>query len=484
MSSRPYAVSSQTTTSQESKHHDVTQTPVAVKETRTRGNSLPNLSRKTIFAMTFGFFGVNMAFSLQSSQMGRIFQTIGADPTKLGFFFILPPLAGMVVQPLIGKYSDMTWSKRFGRRMPYLIVAAPIAALVMVLLPNAGSFGFGYASIAALAFGAIAILFMDLSSNVCMQPFKMIVGDMVNEKQKDLAWSWQQSFSNLGGVLATLLPFLLTAFGVANVAKAGEVPLSVRLAFYIGAAILLITSLFTILSVKEYDPESYARYHHIERKQHQNTPTLWALLKKAPRAFWEVSFVQLFNWFAFQYLWTYATGAIAQNVWHTTDTSSAGYQAAGNWYGILTCVQSLAAVAWGFLVLSKTSANKRKFWFRVGLAAGALGFFGVFFVHNQFLLILPFCLIGIAYLTMQTQAFSIFTTSLDGNNEGAYMGLFNCGICLPQIIASVASFAIFPLVGKSMPAMILVAGVAMVMGVFAVSAISDNHKDSELVLSK
>ncbi|MDN6684229.1 MAG: MFS transporter, partial [Bifidobacterium crudilactis] len=174
-------------------------------------NSLPRLSKRTIFAMTFGFFGINMAFSLQSSQMGRIFQTIGADPTKLGLFFIFPPLAGMVVQPLIGKYSDMTWSNRFGRRMPYLIAAAPIAALVMVLLPNAGSFGFGYASVAALAFGAVAILFMDLSSNICMQPFKMIIGDMGSEDQKDMAWSWQQSFSNLGGVLATVLPFGLPA---------------------------------------------------------------------------------------------------------------------------------------------------------------------------------------------------------------------------------------------------------------------------------
>lgn len=443
-------------------------------------NSLPSLSMKTIFAMTFGFFGVNMAFSLQSSQMGRIFQTIGANPTKLGFFFILPPLAGMIVQPLVGKYSDLTWSQRYGRRMPYLIIGAPIAALVMILLPNAGSFGFGYASLAALLFGAIAILFMDLSSNVCMQPFKMIIGDMVNEDQKDLAWSWQQSFSNLGGVVATVFPFFLTMIGVANVAKQGEVPLSVKLSFYIGAAILLVTSIYTIMSVKEYDPETYARYHQIDTKKHEHKPSLWTLLKKAPRSFWEVSVVQLFDWFAFQYLWTYATGAIAQNVWNTSDTASAGYQAAGNWYGILTCVQSLAAVIWGFVVLSKTSPYKRKFWFRVGLLAGAAGFIGVFFTHDQYLLILPFCLIGISYLTMQTEAFSIFTSSLDGKNEGAYMGLFNCGICLPQIIASVASFAIFPLIGKSMPGMILVAGIAMLLGVFAVAVIKEDTPQRNL----
>ncbi|WP_415607417.1 SLC45 family MFS transporter [Liquorilactobacillus hordei] len=430
--------------------------------------------------MTFGFFGVNMAFSLQSSQMGRIFQTIGADPTKLGFFFILPPLAGMIVQPLVGKYSDLTWSNKYGRRMPYLILGAPIAAIVMVLLPNAGSFGFGYASIAALTFGAIAILFMDLSSNVCMQPFKMIVGDMVNEDQKDLSWSWQQSFSNLGGVVATVFPFLLTMFGVSNIAEQGVVPLSVRLSFYIGAVILLATSIYTVMKVKEYDPASYAEYHHLDPNHHKEAPSLWTLIKKAPRAFWEVSFVQLFDWFAFQYLWTYATGAIAKNVWNTADTASAGYQAAGNWYGILTCIQSVAAVIWGFLILSKTNPLKRKFWFRVGLVMGAIGFTGVFMIHDKYLLILPFCLIGISYLTMQTEAFSIFTSALDGKNEGAYMGLFNCGICLPQIIASIASFAIFPLINKSMPGMILVAGIAMLLGAIAVSVIKEDKPQENI----
>lgn len=446
-------------------------------------HGLPRLSLAKVFAMTFGFFGVNMAFSLQSSQMGRIFQTIGADPTKLGFFFILPPLAGMVVQPLIGKYSDRTWN-RFGRRMPYLLVGAPIAAIVMILLPNAGSFGFGYGSLAALLFGAFTILFMDLSSNVCMQPFKMIIGDMVNEDQKDLAWSWQQSFSNLGGVVATIAPFVLTIFGVANIAPKGQVPASVKWAFYIGAAVLLLTSLYTILSVKEYEPTTYARYHQMNEDQLKaKQPSLWSLVKKAPKAFWEVSFVQLFAWFAFQYLWTYSTGAIAANVWHTSDPTSAGYQAAGNWYGILTCVQSIAAVVWGMLILSRTRPNQRKLWYRIGLGMGGVGFIAVFMIHSQWLLILPFCLIGISYLTMQTQAFSLFTEALDGTNEGAYMGLFNCGICLPQIIASVASFALFPFVGKSMPAMIFVGGVALLLGVLAVSVIHPVLSDKTNVIN-
>jgi len=455
-------------------------TGTATKKTARISNSLPNLPLKTLFAITFGFCGVNMAFSLQSSQMSRIFQTIGADPTNLGLFFILPPLAGLIVQPLVGKYSDRTWSPRFGRRMPYLLFSAPIAALVMILLPNAGSFGFGYASLAALLFGAIAILLMDLSSNVCMQPFRMIIGDMVNEKQKDKAWSWQQAFSNLGGVLATLLPFVLTFFGVANTAKKGVVPMSVRLAFYIGAAILLGISAYTIHSVKEYDPETYAEYHQIDPQAHKNHKSIWQLIKEAPKALWEVALVQMFAWIGIQYMWTYTTGAIAQNVWNTTNATSAGYQAAGNWYGILTFIQSMAAVLYGFLILSHTNPYKRKFWYRFGITCFAVGLIWVFFIHNQYLLILPFCLIGIGFFTVHVEPFNIFTSSLNGSNEGSYIGIFNGTICLPQIIASVASFLVFRLVGKSMPGMMLVAGVSMLIAVIAISVLKQDKPQQDL----
>lgn len=432
---------------------------------------LPNLNSSTIFAMTFGFFGVNMAFSLQSSQLGRIFQTLGANPNKLGFFFILPPLAGMIIQPLVGKYSDRTWN-RFGRRMPYLLIGAPAAAIVLVLLPNAGSFGLGYASVAALCFGAIATLFMDLTSNVCMQPFRMILGDMVNENQKNLAWSWQQSFSNLGGVLASIIPFVLTEVGISNTASKGEVPLTVKIAFYIAAAILLITSFLTIFKVHEYDPVTYAKYHR--NNSHSNdekSPGFLRLLRNAPKTFWEASLVQFFSWFSILYLWTYSTGTISLNVWHTSDASSSGYQAAGNWYGVLTCVMSISAVLWGTFVQAKTKPSTRKFWYSLGLLSGALGYFMIYFIHNKWLLIIPFCLIGIAYLAINTQPFSILTESLNGENEGAYLGLFNCSICLPQICASIASFWIFPLVGNSMPAMFLVGGISLILGAASVSLV-------------
>ncbi|WP_283678547.1 SLC45 family MFS transporter [Lentilactobacillus sp. Marseille-Q4993] len=433
-------------------------------------NGLPTLKLSTIFALTFGFFGVNMAFSLQSSQMGRIFQTLGANPNNLGWFFILPPLAGMVIQPLIGKYSDKTWTK-FGRRMPYLLIAGPIGAIVLILLPNAGSFGFGYGSLAALLFGAIATLFMDLTSNACMQPYKMIIGDMVNEDQKDMAWSWQQSFSNLGGVIATIAPFALTMFGVANTAPKGEVPLTVKISYYAAAAILLLSSLYTVFSVHEYDPKTYSDYHGISLEEEQKkSPSFMELLRTAPKQFWEISVVQFFEWFAVMYLWTYSTGAIAKNVWNTTDASSAGYQAAGNWYGVLFCIQSVASVVFG-IFLAKSKPSQRKLWYRVGALVGAVGFMSIYFIHDQWLLILSFLLIGVNNLTMNTQPFSLLTESLNGKNEGAYLGLFNCSICLPQIVASIASFAIFPLVGHSMPTMLFVAGISLVLASLSVSLI-------------
>lgn len=461
--------------SQENLNANVQQNSATIKH----GHKLPNITLTTMFAITFGYCGVNMAFSLQTSQMSRIFQTLGADPSKLGFFFILPPLIGMVVQPILGKFSDGFWSPRFGRRMPLLMVAAPLAAIVMILLPNAGSFGLGYASLAALLFGAVAIILMDLSNNACMQPFRMIIGDMVNENQKDKAWSWQQAFSNVGGVLANLCPFVLTWIGVANVAKRGVVPFSVRLSFYIAAVILLATSIYTVLSVKEYDPDTYALYHNFDVKEKKAKKSYWTLLKEAPSTFWEVAVIQFFAYFGVQYLWTYTTGAIAQNVWHTANATSAGFQSAGNWYGILTFVQSIVGIAYGFLVLSRTSQYKRKFWYRVGLACGGLGMIWTAFTHNQYILILAFILIGVRFLTMHTEPFAIFTTATDGANDGAYIGLFNIFICLPQIVASISSFVIFPLVGNSMPAMIMIGGISWLIGAALMGIIKDKKQTTK-----
>lgn len=436
---------------------------------------LPNLPITTIWLISFGFLGVQMAFSLQSSNMGRIFQTIGADPHQLGFFFILPPLAGLIIQPLVGYFSDRTWMPKLGRRIPYLLIGAIVSVIVMCLLPNAGSLGFGFGSMAALTFGAITILFLDLSSNVAMQPFKMMVGDMVNESQKGFAYSIQSFLSNSGAVLACIFPFLLTLIGVSNSAPKGVVPQSVVISFYVGAIVLIICSLFTVFKVKEYSPAEYAAYHGITEESKKEKVSFLKLLQRAPKVFWTVTLVQLFCWMGFQYLWTYGTGAVAANVWHTAEPSSSAYQAAGNWFGILSAVQSIAAVLWS-LVLSRVPNDKRKPGYAISLLLGGIGFGSVFFIHNQGALLVSFTLIGIAWAAMMTFPFTILTNALSGKNMGTYLGLFNGSICLPQIIASCLSFVLFPVLGASMPAMILLSGILLVVGALSVSTIKETYK--------
>lgn len=432
---------------------------------------MPDLPKKELFAITFAFLGINMAFSLQSSQMSRICQTIGANPNNLGFFFIFPPLMGMIVQPIMGKMSDRTWN-RFGRRLPYLLFGTPIAALVLIMLPFSGSLGFGYGSMAAMIYAATAVCLMDLFSNICMQPSRMIVGDMVNNKQKNFAWSWQQVFSNGGGILATILPFIFTMFGMSNTAKRGVVPNTVIWSYLCAAAVLLFTGLWTVFNVKEYDPETYAKYHHIDPEEQNKSVSLWKLIKTAPRAFWEINLVQLFSWFAIMYVWTYTTGTCARNIWHTSDVTSAGYQAAGNWYGILTAVYSIAGIVWG-LIYAHAKAGSRKKWYTFGMIVGALGLIWMTFVTTKTTSIIAMIMFGIGNFSINTIPFTLLTSSLNGKNEGAYLGLFNVGICVPQIVASLCSFFLFPLVGHNQPMMLLLGGISLLIGALAVQAIHE-----------
>ncbi len=432
---------------------------------------MPDLPKKELFAITFAFLGINMAFSLQSSQMSRICQTIGANPNNLGFFFIFPPLMGMIVQPIMGKMSDRTWN-RFGRRLPYLLFGTPIAALVLIMLPFSGSLGFGYGSMAAMIYAATAVCLMDLFSNICMQPSRMIVGDMVNNKQKNFAWSWQQVFSNGGGILATILPFIFTMFGMSNTAKRGVVPNTVIWSYLCAAAVLLFTGLWTVFNVKEYDPETYAKYHHIDPEEQNKSVSLWKLIKTAPRAFWEINLVQLFSWFAIMYVWTYTTGTCARNIWHTSDVTSAGYQDAGNWYGILTAVYSIAGIVWG-LIYAHAKAGSRKKWYTFGMIVGGLGLIWMTFVTTKTTSIIAMIMFGIGNFSINTIPFTLLTSSLNGKNEGAYLGLFNVGICVPQIVASLCSFFLFPLVGHNQPMMLLLGGISLLIGALAVQAIHE-----------
>ena len=319
----------------------------------------PNLSFWQLWNLSFGFFGVQIAYALQSANISRIFATLGADPHNLSYFWILPPLMGIVVQPIVGTLSDMTWT-RFGRRIPYLFVGAAVAVLVMCLLPNAGSLGMAVST--AMIFGLISLMFLDTSINMAMQPFKMLVGDMVNEKQKTLAYSIQSFLCNAGSIAGYVFPFFFTILGISNQAPSGVVPDSVVYSFYIGAAILILCVIYTTAKVKEMPPKVYAEYHTVEKKEETSKSNVFTLLKFAPSTFWKVGLVQFFSWFAFMYMWTYTNGTVAANCWGVDmlahdATMTKGYQEAGNWVGILFAIQAIGSVAWQWFFHSSRTPN-------------------------------------------------------------------------------------------------------------------------------
>lgn len=268
-----------------------------------------DLSFWKLWNLSFGFFGVQIAYALQSSQVSRIFSTIGADPHDLSYFWILPPLMGLIVQPIVGSASDRTWN-RLGRRLPYLLIGAVVAIIVMCLLPNSGSFGLAISQ--AIIFGLVMLMLLDTSINMAMQPFKMLVGDMVNERQKGLAYSIQSFLCNAGSVVGYVAPFVLAWF-LSNTAPAGEVPPTVTWAFYLGAFILLLCVIYTFAKVKEMPPAEYAAFHGIDVAKEDKGPkeNMFRLLVKAPKVFWTVGLVQFFCWAAFLYMWTYSTDAVA-----------------------------------------------------------------------------------------------------------------------------------------------------------------------------
>ena len=446
----------------------------------------PNQSFWGLWNLSFGFFGVQIAYALQSANISRIFATLGADPHQLSFFWILPPLMGMVVQPLIGYFSDKTWC-RFGRRIPYLFIGALIAVAVMIMLPNAGSLGLTtqvvlWGLTGTMLFGLFSLMLLDTSINIAMQPFKMMVGDMVNEEQKGKAYSIQSFLCNAGSLMGYLFPYIFTYIGIKNVAPEGVIPDSVIYSFYVGAAILILCVIYTTMKVKEWPPQEFAEYNDntasseassesgqpvgesaISSQTHQSTSVATTFLT--------IGLVQFFCWAAFMYMWTYTPGAIADNCWGTTDAASAGYQEAANWVGVVFAVQAIGSVIWA-TIIPRFGTNYRLAYI-VSLLIGAAGFCWTLFIHNQYLLFLPFLLIGCAWAAMLALPFTLFTNAMQGNPRmGTYLGLFNCTICLPQIVAALLGGQLLTHVASgSQPMMLFIAGILLCLASVSVFTI-------------
>ena len=426
----------------------------------------PDLSFWGLWNLSFGFFGVQIAYALQSANISRIFRTLGADPHSLSFFWILPPLMGILVQPIVGTLSDKTWT-RFGRRIPYLFIGALTAVAVMCLLPNAGSLGLTISMV--MLFGLLMLMLLDTSINMAMQPFKMMVGDMVNEKQKGMAYSIQSFLCNAGSVVGFLFPFLFAWIGLQNVAPEGVVPDTVIWSFYVGAAILILCVIYTTLKVKEWPPQEYAEYNPVSEEK-KDSGNWFVLLKNAPSAFWRIGLVQFFSWAAFLYMWTYVVDAVSLTVWNTADSASEAYQVAGNWTGVLYAIQAIGSVVWATLI---PRFKNIKVAYAVSMAIGGVGFALIPFCPGQYLQIIPFLLIGCAWAAQLACPFTLVTNALQGyGHMGAYLGLFNGTICVPQIVAALLGGSILTLVGSNQAYMMIVSGILLVAGALCVFGIN------------
>ncbi|MBQ4393508.1 MAG: MFS transporter [Prevotella sp.] len=431
----------------------------------------PDLSFWKLWNLSFGFFGVQIAYALQSANISRIFATLGADPHDLSYFWILPPLMGMVVQPLVGLFSDKTWT-RFGRRIPYLFVGAALAVAVMCLLPNAGNLEITIMS--AMTFGLISLMFLDTSINMAMQPFKMMVGDMVNEQQKAKAYSIQSFLCNAGSLVGYVFPYLFTAIGIASVAAPGIVPDSVKWSFYIGAAILILCVVYTTATVKEYTPAQMAAFQEQAQTAQAKSVAAGGSRNRALWVFLQVGLVQFFCWAAFLYMWTYTNGSIAETAFGVDMTNeeyaaTKAYQQAGDWVGILFMVQAIGSMLWA-VVLPRFKNIKAAY--ALSLAVGGAGFALVPMLSDQYALFVPYFLIGFAWAAMLSMPFTLVTNALEGSKYmGTFLGLFNCTICIPQIVAAALGGTVLMLVGSHQYSMMYVAGALLVAGALSVGII-------------
>lgn len=397
----------------------------------------PKLSFWQIWNLSFGFLGVQIGYSLQNSNTSSIFESLGADVSHLSYFWLAAPLAGMIIQPIIGLFSDGTWT-RLGRRIPYILGGSIVSALALALMPNCPRL----LAFAPLAMGAFILLFMDLSFNVTMQPFRALVADMLDDRQKTQGYVVQTFLINLGAVIGAILPLIMTQLGVSDEAEPGIVPEHIAYSYYIGGAILLLTVLVTSFKTKEYPPEEFARYNDLKPEPEGPRPGFMTLMRNIPQAMVRLGVTQFFSWAALFLMWTYLKPAITGVV---TDHATGEILSAGatqTWVGVLNGTYPIpACIAALFLGRIAARWGNRPV-YAACLLLGAAGFAGLCLLHNQYALMIPMVGIGIAWAGILAMPYAILSRAVEPRHMGVYMGIFNFTITIPQIVIGLTGGAI------------------------------------------
>ena len=438
----------------------------------------PLLSKASIWNMSIGFMGIQAGFALQNANASRILQTFGADTHHLSWFWLVAPITGMIVQPLIGHYSDRTWT-RLGRRKPYFLVGAIAAAIGLILMPNASLFT---AFIPALWVGAGMLMIMDASFNVAMEPFRALVADKLSTDQRTAGFAIQTVLIGIGAVLGSWLPYILgNWFGVATEADAGSIPMNVILSFVIGAALLVGAILWTIITTSEYSPDEMAQFEDTEAEsEHVSTGNvitqIFTDFAGMPDTMKQLGLVQFCSWFALFGMWVFTTPAIAQHVYGVTDgdTSSATFQEAGNWVGIIFGVYNGISALYAFALPYIAGKIGRKATHAVSLLAGSIGLISIYFISNPNMLLFSMVGIGIAWASILAMPYAMLAGSIPARKMGIYMGIFNFFITFPQIVNGVFGGPLVKyLYGNQAIFALVTSGVFMLLGAIAVLFVKD-----------
>ncbi len=393
----------------------------------------PKLSLLQIFNMSFGFMGIQFGFALQNGNASGILQNYGAHVEQLSWFWLVAPLTGMIIQPIIGYYSDKTWG-RFGRRKPYIMVGTILCCIALLLLPNSASF---FQAKSALLIGAGMLMIMDASINIAMEPFRALVADNLSSKQSTLGFSIQTFLIGIGAVAGSWLPYILHEyFGVSSSAPSGFVANNVTYSFYTGAAVFLGCILLTVIFSKEYAPAEYEKYHGKSEEKDSKFSNIFADFKKMPSAMRQLGLVQFFSWFALFSMWVFTTPAIANHVFKLPieDTSSDKFREAQNWTGIIFGVYNGVSALYALLLPKIAKYFGRKKTHAFSLVAGGIGLISMYFADSKTDLLFSMVGVGFAWASILSMPYAILANKIPAGKMGVYMGIFNFFITIPQIV--------------------------------------------------
>ncbi len=428
-------------------------------------NKKPLLSFWQIWNMSFGFLGIQFGFALQNANASRILMTFGADVHHLSWFWLVAPITGMIVQPIIGYFSDKTWN-RLGRRRPYFLAGALLTSTALVLMPNAPHLA---SFIAPMFIGGGMLMIMDASINISMEPFRALVADKLPDEQHALGFSMQTLLIGIGAVVGSWLPYILSNwFGISSDSGDGLVANDVTFSFYFGAFVLIGSIIWTIATTDEYPPEFYENDHNTDTDN--SSPEKF----KIPKKMWKLLIVQFFSWFALFSMWVYTTPAVAENFFGTTDPDSPAFKEAGNWVGILFGIYNGVSAIIALSLPKVAAIIGRKHTHIIALTLGGLSFLSFAIIPNYQMLIIPMIGIGIAWGSILAMPYAMLANSLPPKQMGMFMGLFNMSITIPQIINGIFGGLILKYIfGGDTILSIYLAGILMIFGAVSTYFIKD-----------